>query len=149
MQVRTAEVSTAELSAQLLELWARLMRGTGGRLFEIVEELDLSLLHMKALNALGDCEQPLAVKQVAEELGSSLPSASRAVDALLRRGLLVREEDPDDRRVRRVALTAAGEQALLRIESARLSGLEQYLSTLSPEQRSRLSAALVDLPLNP
>jgi DNA-binding MarR family transcriptional regulator len=68
------------------------------------------------------------------------------VDGLLRRGWLERREDPSDRRMKRVGITAAGRKIINRIETARLAGLEDYAASLSPEQRVRLSSALSDLP---
>jgi DNA-binding MarR family transcriptional regulator len=68
------------------------------------------------------------------------------VDGLLRRGWLERREDPEDRRMKRVGITPAGREVIDRIETARLAGLEDYAASLSPEQRSRLSSALSDLP---
>jgi DNA-binding MarR family transcriptional regulator len=75
-----------------------------------------------------------------------MPGASRMVDALLRRGWLERREDPDDRRIKRVGITAAGREIVDRIETARLVGLEEYAAALTPEQRTTLSSALSDLP---
>ena len=59
-------------------------------------------------------------------LRCSLPDASRAVDALVRRGLLDRREDEHDRRVKRLAVTDAGLEALARIDGLRLARLERF-----------------------
>ena len=118
------------------------MRGSSGRMLGVFEDLDLGLSHVKALHVLHYCGSELSVKDVAEQLGLSLPGASRTVDALLKRGLLERREDADDRRVRRVGITAAGREAVSRIESARLEGLEAWAAQLTPEQRTRLLDAI-------
>jgi DNA-binding MarR family transcriptional regulator len=56
--------------------------------------------------------QPVALKPVAELLGRPLPAVSRAVDALVRAGLVSRIEAPDDRRRLALSLTDAGRAQL-------------------------------------
>jgi DNA-binding MarR family transcriptional regulator len=140
------QVSSKELAAELLELWHHLMRGSSQQLYALIAELDISITHMKTLHALSECAREISVKQVSERLNLSLPGASRIVDALMRRGWLERREDPDDRRMKRVRITDEGRKVLDRIEAARLAGLEDYAASLTPEQRTRLSSALSDLP---
>ena len=140
------QVSSKEFAADLLELWHHLMRGSSQQMYAVITELDISITQMKTLHALSESAQEISVKQVSDRLNLSLPGASRIVDALLRRGWVERREDPDDRRMKRIGITDAGRDVLERIETARLHGLEQYADSLTPEQRTRLSAALSDLP---
>ena len=118
----------AELAAQLLALWRTVITRGGVGSYAIFEELDLTLTQVKALCALSDAE--LTVKDLAERLGLSLPGASRAVDALVARELIARREDAVDRRMKRLRCTAAGADALERLDEARLAGLEQFTTTL-------------------
>jgi DNA-binding MarR family transcriptional regulator len=122
------------------------MKGQSHRMFAILDELDLSMTHVKALQVLADCGCELSVKEVSGELGLSLPGGSRTVDALLRRGYLERREDEQDRRMKRIGITDAGRDVAHRIVGARLEGLEQFTSSIDPDQRTRLMAALADLP---
>jgi DNA-binding MarR family transcriptional regulator len=140
------QVSSRKLAAELLELWHHLMRGSSQQMYALIAELDVSITHMKTLHVLADGGSELSVKELSDRLGLSLPGASRIVDALLRRGWVERREDPDDRRMKRIGITDAGREIIERIETARLVGLEQYANSLTGEQRSRLSAALSDLP---
>jgi DNA-binding MarR family transcriptional regulator len=135
-----------ELAAELLALWHHLMKGQSKTMFALLDELDLSMSHIKALQVLSDCGCELSVKEVSEELGLSLPGGSRTVDALMRRGYLERREDDADRRMKRIGITEAGRDVARRIVEARLEGLEQFTSSLTDEQRTRLMAALSDLP---
>jgi DNA-binding MarR family transcriptional regulator len=139
-------VSSKKLAAELLELWHHLMRGSSQQMYELIAELDISITQMKTLHVLADTGAEVSVKELSDRLGLSLPGASRIVDTLMRRGWLERREDPDDRRMKRVGITADGRQVLDRIETARLAGLENYAASLTPEQRTRLSSALSDLP---
>lgn len=129
-----------ELAPLLLDLWRAVIATTGVGAYAIFEELDLTLTQVKALTALSGDE--LTVKDLAERLNLSLPGASRAVDALVERDLLHRREDSQDRRMKRVRCTAAGQDALRRLDEARLAGIEQFTATLPPAQRKRLAAAL-------
>lgn len=52
---------------------------------------------------------PLAVKQIAELTGNAPPAASRIVDRMVQKGLLVRRPDAQDRRAVVVDLSAEGE----------------------------------------
>jgi DNA-binding MarR family transcriptional regulator len=140
------QVSSRKLAAELLELWHHLMRGSSQQMYALIAELDVSITHMKTLHVLADGGSELSVKELSDRLGLSLPGASRIVDALMRRGWLERREDPDDRRMKRVRITDEGRKVLDRIEAARLAGLQDYAASLSPEQRTRLSSALSDLP---
>jgi DNA-binding MarR family transcriptional regulator len=140
------QVSPKQLAAELLEFWHHQMRGSAASVYQLVEDLDLSLTQMKALHALSDCVREVSVKELSDRLGMSLPGTSRTVDAMLRRGWLERREDEHDRRMKRVGITDAGREVVERIDTARLAGLQQYTAALSPEQRAALSAALSDLP---
>ena len=140
------EVSAPELASELLALWHYLMRGQSKTMFVLLDELDLSMTMVKALSVLSDCREELSVKEVSEQLGLSLPGASRSVDLLLRRGYVERREDELDRRMKRIGITASGRDVARRIVEARLEGLEQFTSSLSSEQRTRLMTALTDLP---
>ena len=115
-------------------------------MFALLDELDLSMSHVKALGVLSDSGCELSVKEVSEQMGLSLPGASRTVDALLRRGYLERHEDETDRRMKRIAITPEGRDVARRIVEARLEGLETFTASLTPEQRDRLMSALTDLP---
>jgi DNA-binding MarR family transcriptional regulator len=136
--------SDRELALRLGSLMLATLGSDGGGVIRAVDESGLSFPQMKALITLVGEEgnEPATVKLVAERLGLSLASASRAVDELVKRGLATRVEDPDDRRVRRVSLTAAGQQVADELVAARLAGLERFVRTLSGQERRKLDAAL-------
>ena len=61
--------------------------------FATVERLGLSFTQVKTLGVLRDAESPLTVKALSDRLGLSLPAVSRAVESLVRRDEVKREED--------------------------------------------------------
>ena len=145
---REANRSSASDDRDLALRFGALMMCTlssdGGGVMKAIDESGLNFSQMKALVALaGGVEaEPATVKDVAERLGISLASASRAVDALVRRALATRVEDPDDRRVRRVSLTAEGQEVADELIASRLVGLERFVASLRPLERRRLESLL-------
>jgi len=116
----------------------------GGSVIRAIDESGLGFTQMKALVRLAGHadDEPATVKLVAEQLGISLASASRAVEGLVKRALATRVEDPDDRRVRRVSLTADGQEMADELMAARLAGLERFVESLGADERRKLEAAL-------
>jgi DNA-binding MarR family transcriptional regulator len=145
---KAAHGQDAEFALRLGALLGYVM-STGGGAGAVIRELDgsgLSFLQMKTLVTVGsDPDEETSVKFIAESLDVSLPSASRAVEGLVKEGLATRVEDPDDRRVKRISLTAAGQELVDRVVAARLEGLERFVADLSAAERSKLDAALAVL----
>jgi DNA-binding MarR family transcriptional regulator len=110
--------------------------------FNAIAGLDLSFTQIKALCALEADGEERSVKAMAQSLGISLPAMSRAVDGLFERGLVGREEDPADRRMKRVRLTDAGARVPRALNEARLSALKDLLDSLSDEEAEALGDAL-------
>ncbi len=123
-------------------LAAYLMRTANVGTFEAIAELDLSFTQIKALCALDADGEDRSVKALADSLGLSLPAMSRAVDGLYERGFVRREEDPADRRMKRVGLTDSGRSVPQALNEARLSALEELMSSLDEDQAQALGEAL-------
>ena len=119
------------------------MGGASSEVFKVIDESGLTFSQMKVLVELeAPDEDARTVTALSDELGISAASASRAADGLVRKKLATRIEDQDDRRVRRLTLTARGRELASRIISARLAGLEDFADSLSSEERQKLEAAL-------
>jgi DNA-binding MarR family transcriptional regulator len=132
-----------ELALQLGTVLLSCVGRNGGELLRVIDESGLTFIQMKVLmTVVGSLEDPPTLKAVAERLGLSLPSASRAVDWLVKRELVVRTEDPTDRRQRRLTVSDAGQALADRIMAARLEGLGQFAASLSETERERLNDAL-------
>ena len=70
---------------------------------------------------------------------------SRAVDGLVKKRLATRVEDPEDRRVRRVAITAKGKKLVDTLVVVRQAGMETFAASLTAAQRRKLDAAVDSL----
>ncbi|WP_438005960.1 MarR family transcriptional regulator [Sorangium sp. So ce321] len=84
-------------------MFSRIIAG----LARTLHEEDFSVAQIAALH-LVDQEGPMRVTALATSLGLSASAGSRLADGLVQRGLLAREEDPEDRRAKTLALTALG-----------------------------------------
>jgi DNA-binding MarR family transcriptional regulator len=131
-----------ELSRDMAALASFLMRTANMGTFNAIAELDLSFTQIKALCALEADGEERSVKALAESLGVSLPAMSRAVDGLFERGFVRREEDASDRRMKRVWLTEAGHSVPQALNEARLSALQELMSSLVDEEALALQHAL-------
>lgn len=143
-----AKPAAQETAARLTALLRHVFLYDRGNQLRVIEESGLSMTQCKALLELGGLGQAAETWQVgdlAEVFGVSLPSMSRAVDALVKEGLATRVEDPDDRRVRQVRITAKGKDLVETLVAVRQSGIEAFASTLSAAQRRKLDAAVDSL----
>jgi DNA-binding MarR family transcriptional regulator len=145
MQVTVSSASIAGRAALTRDMYALasyLMRTANVGTFNTIAELDLSFTQLKALCALDADGEERSVKALAESMGVSLPTMSRAVDGLFERGFVLREEDRTDRRMKRVRLTDAGRKVPLALNEARLSALQELIGSLGDEQAGALEHAL-------
>jgi len=143
--MQATNVATTDRRALTRDMYALasyLMRTANVGTFNAIAELDLSFTQIKALCALETDGEERSVKALAETLGVSLPAMSRAVDGLFERGLVGRQEDPEDRRMKRVRLTDAGRAVPRALNEARLSALQELMSALGDDEALALEGAL-------
>lgn len=131
-----------DLATDLYALVVYLHKNCNSDLFEAVGALELTLTQIKLLHHLDDASRGLTLKEAAELVHVSLPAASRLVEDLVRRGFVQRNEDAEDRRMKRVRLNDAGGAVIRRLNAARLNGLQQFTQSLSGTERDRLAYAL-------
>jgi DNA-binding MarR family transcriptional regulator len=140
-----ASPPTPDLAADLYALVVFLHKNCNSDLFEAVGAIELSLTQIKLLHHLEDADRELTLKEGAELVHVSLPAASRMVDDLVHRGFVERHEDVADRRMKRVRLTDDGRGVIRRLNAARLTGLQQFIETLTDAERRKVAAALSQL----
>lgn len=146
-EARRKETSPAEkdTAARMAALMHHVFLYDRGNQLRVIEETGLSITQCKALlelGGLGHAAEAWQVSDLAELFGVSVPSMSRAVDALVKAKLATRVEDPEDRRVRRVKITAKGKSLVATLVTVRLTGIESFVATLSAAQRRKLDAAV-------
>lgn len=133
----------SELTLRLAAFMNHLMR-TGQRdFFRALADTELSITQVKCLHGLAwDAGEDRSIKDLSEELGVSVPAASRAVEGLVQRGLVERTEDAEDRRMKRVRVTEVGTALVASVMEARLTGLQGFVDSLTERELTQLGTAL-------
>lgn len=102
----------------------------------------LSLAKLGVLRALADARESLTLGELAQHNRCVRSNITQLVDRLETDGLVRREHDPSDRRVRRAALTAAGRTCYEAGARAVAVWEEETGSALSPADAAALDRAL-------
>lgn len=137
---------TRAILDQLGRLLRELTRRTGGA----DDGPAMTASQRIALVELGQ-DGPLRLGDLADRMGTSAPTASRAVDALEHLGLANRAPAPADRRALSIALTDAGRTLFDERYARAAIAFGPAAAVLSPDERrvllvllERMSAALRD-----
>ncbi|NNN01391.1 MAG: MarR family transcriptional regulator, partial [Acidimicrobiaceae bacterium] len=95
-------------------------------------------LTQSQLSALATLEVagPIRISSLASLESVGAPVATRVVSSMEELGLIVRTDDPEDKRACLVAVTSAGEKLLNRIRQERALGLKERLEALSNHERA-------------
>jgi DNA-binding MarR family transcriptional regulator len=121
------------------------------RLYQLVESLRIE--HEEAAATVGltapqatlltFLSEPASMKQFAERMGCDPSNVTGIIDRLESKGLVVRAADPDDRRVKRIARTAAGDTAVARFHKELVRA--SPLAKMSASARRGLLEALTEI----
>jgi DNA-binding MarR family transcriptional regulator len=130
-----------EAARSLAESVARLRALTAQINQQVERDLGLTVPQVQALDAVAAGAQKVGA--VAQRAGAHVSSASRAVDQLVRAGLVSRINDPHDRRAVALALTPAGRERLERLAEVRIHHLSECLAGFA-ESEALTFAALFD-----
>ena len=71
---------------------------------------------------------------LADKLQISRPTVTGIIDGLVVRGLVLREDDPDDRRRMRATMTPAGKEVLRQADAAVSARLLEMLDEVDPDR---------------
>jgi len=99
--------TTADQVLDVIPLVMRVIR----KEFRSQRDPELTLPEFRSLafiNRTGGC----SLNEVADHIGLEAPTASKLVDNLVKRGLIVRQEDPDDRRRVRLQISPKGKKSI-------------------------------------
>lgn len=101
---------------------------------------DITTGQLKMLRILGH-EDNCTMKELAGMADVTMPTATGLVDRMVESGLAVRSDDPSDRRVVRVKLTAKAKALRTRWRQRRVGKIDQVLSGLAAGDQRRFVAA--------
>ncbi|MDP8923285.1 MAG: MarR family transcriptional regulator [Chloroflexota bacterium] len=96
---------------------------------------ELSVAQLAALMLL-EFEGERSVGELAALLGRSLSATSRLLDGLVRRELIDRREDPNDRRTKRAAISPRGHALLQDVHRRRADAQLALMAALMPEEQA-------------
>jgi len=133
---------TAELARDLGTFLKRVFTSNNREFFAALQEADISFTQVKCLGLLREAGAPVSLAALADDLALSPAAVSRAVDGLVQRDALKRDEDPEDRRSKIVSLAPKGRAIYERVMAVRLAGLKDFVEELHPQEREALGAAL-------
>jgi DNA-binding MarR family transcriptional regulator len=140
-----ATAPDAQLVHHLYGFVRYLLHAHGDDYMKAVGELELSHTQLRTLNILVNAVDQASLGDIADRLGLSLPAVSRSIDGLVHRGLVTRAEDETDRRMKQVRATPEASDVVDRLAELRLTGIGEFVETLSPRERDRLAAAMAPL----
>ncbi len=133
---------SADLFVPTLKKWMDIsMRHSMRNFLRYTRESGLSMSHFGAIfyiHRLGSC----GVTEIGDHLGVTSAAASQMLERLVQQGLVLRTEDPKDRRVKRIELTAKGHEIFDEGIRARESWLDELAFTLSENEKETITPAL-------
>ncbi|MGA9533957.1 MAG: MarR family transcriptional regulator [Anaerolineales bacterium] len=125
-----------------LQRWVGVsMRRSMRNIIQYSRKSGLSMSHLGALfhiHGAGSC----GVTEIGDHLGVTGGAASQLIDRLVGQGLVLRDVDPQDRRVKRIELTELGEHAMRDGVRARQRWVEDVAETLTKDEKEEITRAL-------
>lgn len=121
-------------------LWRELVVGFASQL----ADLRLGFTQLAALYVLAD-GGTTTIGELAEQLGRSPSATSRLVEGLVRRRLVERRAEPEDRRQRSVALTHRGQATLRAVDRARADQFLRVVRPLPTPERALVAMGVASL----
>jgi len=133
-------VTPKESASELLEVVPMVMREIR-TLMRSHGSSELTVPQFRAL-AYVNRNQGSALHKLADHMGLTSPSVSTLVDGLIKRGMMTREDQPDNRRCVRLDVTSRGRAILETSTRGTLASLERKLDSIKAEDREVIVKAL-------
>jgi DNA-binding MarR family transcriptional regulator len=125
-----------------LQEWMEVsMRRSMRHFFRHARESGFSMSHMGAMfhiHRIGSC----GVTDLGDHLGVTSAAASQMLERLVQQELILRKEDPKDRRVKQIVLTDKGQRILEEGIRARQDWMDDLAQTLSDSEKETIRVAL-------
>ena len=122
-------------------LW-QLMHASMRGFWRYAKEHGLSMTQMFLLRQIQGEQDGCNVSMIGEQMGVTSAAISQTLDRLVQQGLVSRTEDPQDRRHKRILLTATGEQVLREAMEARQAWIGDLEARLTEDEKALIGRAL-------
>lgn len=125
-----------------LQKWIRILMQNSNR--DFIRYARESGLSMSQLGALLHIHRrgSSGVTDLGDDLGVTSSAASQMLERLVQQELVLRSEDPDDRRVKQIILTDKGLQVIQDSIRSRQDWLYEMVESLSDSEKETVMAAL-------
>ncbi len=110
-------------------------------IFHFAKECGLSMPQIGVLFQL-DHGGASGISNLSDDLGITSAAGSQMLDRLVQQELILRTEDPIDRRVKKIVLTVKGRKILQEIVHMRQAWMEQLAGSLSTDEKEQIIAAM-------
>ena len=140
--VSSPSTTSKAVAKDFIAVVTQLMKNSSAPMVVFAEQYDLSFTQLKLMFVLNNLGEAQPIGHLAELTGSTLPSMGRAVDGLVRHGLVTRTEDPLDRRVKRIEPTELGAKSMNAIYETRVNSLAEILDQLPSDEVDAFASAL-------
>jgi DNA-binding MarR family transcriptional regulator len=133
--------STDPFINTLQEAAGLIMRRSMSYFFQYAKGTGLSMPQIGALLHLTK-GGTVGISNLSDDLGVSSAATSQMLDRLVQQDLILRSEDPDDRRVKKIVLTEKGRKTVTESLHMRQAWLEELSVALSPAEKGQIIAAI-------
>ncbi len=140
-----ADASREELTARLEQFFQRALSFVHAQGLDRLVDLDLSMSQARVLFTVAHAGEPLPIGAIAEQVGTTLATAGRAVESLVRSGALERRESAEDRRVKLVGLTERGLEIVDAQHAQKRAALHTLVERLDPTDAEDLDRVLATI----
>jgi len=135
-------VQQSEAFSEAFREWSEIFMGRSMHRFMMqAKESGISMPQIGTLMRIHR-QGALPVSDISKEMGTTLAATSQLVERLVQQGLITRTEDPNDRRVRQIAMTDKGRAILDASLRARQQWIGDLASTLTPDELTTVTDAL-------
>ncbi len=135
-------MQTPKQLSEVVREWAEVFMHRSGRDFKrFMDTTGLSFSQVNILMRLLHGGSA-GVSEIGEKIGVTNAAASQAIDRMVQMGLIVRTEDPQDRRAKRLELAPKGRDLIEKGIKARIKWIEDVTNSLTLEQQEMIISAL-------
>jgi DNA-binding MarR family transcriptional regulator len=132
--------STEPFIDTLHEFIKMIMRRSMRSFFHYAKETGLSMPQIGVLFQLNRGATS-GISNISDDLGVTSAAASQMLDRLVQQELILRTEDPDDRRVKNIVLTEKGRKVIVQCISVRQAWMDSLAAALTPQEKEQITAA--------
>lgn len=130
-----------QLNEVLKDLADSFSQHSMGGFFRFAKDREFSHSQLRALLSIGR-EGAQGITRIGGDMDLTGAAASQIIDRLVSLGLVERREAPDDRRAKRLSLTARGEQTIRECRESRQRWILDLVARIDADRREEVLEAL-------